>query len=481
MKLFDLLSRNAPDIEIATITDNSAVADVHSVFFCICGARADGHTYAADAYRNGCRAFVCEKELTLPADACTLRVADTRLALAQAAARLYRNPSNEIKLIGVTGTKGKTTVATLLSRVLCAAGIPCGYIGTNGIAYQNQSRSLKNTTPDPITLQQTLRQMADNGIKAVVMEVSSQAVYQSRISETAFDTCIFTNLYTDHIGPAEHPTFEHYKTSKHRLFTDFGCKTMICNLDDPYASEMQADTSADRIISYATKQENADFYAYNALPTLGKNGYGVSFYLRNTPQDIPCTLPMPGTFNVQNALAVIAAAKATCGISEAEVIRHLESLTVEGRTETIPLACGACAVIDYAHNGTSLSALLSALREYKPHRLICLFGSVGERSFLRRNALGKAAAQLSDLSILTSDNPGREDPMAIISEIAKAFEGTATPYLVIPDRAEAIRSAVKMLTAGDILVLAGKGHENYQLIGREKLPFSEKDLLKQFM
>lgn len=477
MKLDDLLYKNAPAIEIEEITDNSAKSNASSLFFCICGARSDGHDYAMHAYQNGCRAFVCERKINLPSDAYVYYTDNTRRALALTASKFYGEPSRQMTVVGITGTKGKTTVATLLHRLLCEMDIPCGYIGTNGVAYRDISHPLKNTTPDPITLQNTLRQMLDAGVKAVIMEVSSQAIYQSRIDGMTFDACVFTNLYTDHIGPSEHPSFDHYKHCKHCLFSDYGCKTMIANLDDRYASEMQENTSATSIIGYSTRSNQADYYAYNVLPTIGKRGYGVSFSLKDKETDIPFTLSMLGKFNVQNALAVIATAREIFHVSLRDIAKHLSTLSVEGRTETLSLSNGACVVIDYAHNGSSLSALLSALREYKPNRLICLFGSVGERSELRRKALGNAAATLADLAILTSDNPGREDPMAIISEIAASFEGTRTPYLTIPDRAKAIQEAVRMLLPNDILVLAGKGHENYQLIGSEKQPFSDREEL----
>lgn len=477
MTLRDLLCSDAPELEIESITDNSASADQGSLFFCICGARSDGHDYALGAYQNGCRAFVCERQISLPSDAYIFYTQDTRRTLALIAKKFFGDPSSKMTVVGITGTKGKTTVATLLYRLLCRMDIPCGYIGTNGVAYRECSYPLKNTTPDPITLQKTLRQMLDSGIKAVIMEVSSQAIYQSRVVGMEFDACVFTNLYSDHIGPSEHPSLAHYRDCKHRLFTDYGCRIMICNLDDPNTQEMRKGTSAIRTVGFSTRSDSADYFAQNILPTVGKHGYGISFLLKGKENDIPFTLPMLGKFNVENALAVIATACDVFDIAPDQVARQLPALSVEGRTETLSLSNGACVVIDYAHNGSSLSALLSALREYKPHRLLCLFGSVGERSELRRSALGEAASRLSDLAILTSDNPGREDPMTIISEIAASFEGTRTPYVAVPDRSDAIRAAVKMLLPNDILVLAGKGHENYQLIGTEKQPFSDREEL----
>lgn len=483
MKLNELLSdfsqASPPPLEIRSLTDNTANANADSLLVCIHGVRFNGHDLAHRAYENGCRAFVCSEPVTLPPDAYILTVEDTRHALSLLACRFYGFPARSMKLIGITGTKGKTTVASLLSDVLTRAGIPCGYIGTNGACYQDVHIPLKNTTPDPLTLQRLLFDMREGGIRTVVMEISSQAVYQSRIAGMTFDTCVFTNLYSDHVGPTEHPTFEHYKACKHRLFTDFSCRTMISNADDPHAEEMQKSTTASHIVRFSMHDPKAVLYAYNVLPILTEKGYGISFCITENEKMHTVSLPLLGRFNASNALAVIATARECFGLSLEGTAKLLRDATVTGRTEAIKLKSGAYAVIDYAHNGASLSAVLKALREYKPRRLICLFGSVGERSFLRRRELGHAAATLSDLAILTSDNPGEEDPMAIISEIAREFEGTKTPYLAIPDRAEAIRRAVALTQEGDILLLAGKGHENYQLIGKEKIPFSERALLDE--
>lgn len=465
------------DAEISNVTDRANTAASGSIFVCICGARADGHDFAPTAYQNGCRVFVCSRSLSLPDDAIICTVQDTRSALAKLACAFYGNPSKQLKIIGITGTKGKTTVASLLSQVLDRSGIPCGYIGTNGISYNGASKPLQNTTPDPLTLQRVLREMTDSGMHAVVLEVSSQAIYQSRIVGMEFEACVFTNLYSDHVGPTEHPSFEHYKSCKHRLFTDFPSKFMICNADDPYTDEMKTGRSAERLITYSLKDDRADYFAQNILPTLNQNGYGISFLIQKDQKNYPISLPLLGKFNAGNALAVLAVAKECFDLSIYTVKDVLADAKVTGRTETVQLGRGACAVIDYAHNGESLSKLLTALREYKPKRLICLFGSVGERSFLRRREMGDAAARLCDLAILTSDNPGREDPMKIINEIAQPFQSTKTPYFAIPDRAQAIREAVRLTGDNNILVLAGKGHEDYQLIGTETVPFSDREIL----
>ncbi len=483
MKLTNLLQgisseKKLPDLEIQVITEKASEADESSVFVCIKGARADGHDFAADAYARGCRVFVCERSISLPSDATVISVESARLALANLACELYQNPSHRMRLIGVTGTKGKTTTAQLIAQILNASEIPCGYIGTNGISYGQVKRHTVNTTPDAVTLQATLAGMLKSGVRTAVIEVSSQALMQYRADGTRFETVIFTNLSPDHIGPREHPDFDHYKHSKMRLFSEFGAKNAICNVDDPAFTEMLKDTCATRILTCSTEREDVDFAATEIALSSEKDKLGVSFSLVTQGKSARfCELPMLGTFNASNALLALATAIGVFEIAPSQAVEALKHACVEGRSELVALGRGV-AVIDYAHNGVSLSHLLSTLRQYAPRRLIVLFGSVGERSQMRRRELGEVAARLADHAILTSDNPSNEDPNAIIDEIAKAFVGSNTTYEKIPDRREAIEHAVSLLRDGDVLVLAGKGHEEYQLIGDTKIPFSEREILK---
>lgn len=465
-----------PTREIFDVTENASQADRDTVFVCIKGARADGHQFAADAYARGCRVFVAQEPLTLPADACVLYTDDTRRALSSLACRLFGDPSREMRLIGITGTKGKTTTAHLIRHILSRMGEPCGYIGTNGIAYADVELPTQNTTPDALTLQKTLRAMCDKGVRTAVIEVSSQALMQFRADGTHFETVVFTNLYRDHIGGHEHPSFAHYRDCKRRLFTDFDAKLAIGNADDPATKEMLQDTCAVRTVLCST-HGTADYRVDAIAPYRTSEQLGISFTVAHGEAFADCRLPLMGRMNAENAVLAVAATVETFGYSLSSVPKALTDAHVAGRSEVIALSNGACAVIDYAHNGESLSQLLVSLREYAHDRLIVLFGSVGERTQTRRAELGKAAATYADLAILTSDNPAEEDPRVIIDEIAQAFEGYSTPHVAIPDRAEAIRYATEICRTGDILVLAGKGHENYQLIGKEKIPFSEKDIL----
>ena len=464
------------DEPVLAVTQNSADATPGSLFVCIRGSRSDGHRFAADAYRNGCRLFLAEQPLNLPPDALTVLTDNTHAALGWLACAFYGHPSHALRLVGITGTKGKTTTALLLSQILNQNGVLCGYIGTNGISFAGTVRNTQNTTPDALTLQKTLREMIEAGCRAAVLEVSSQAILLDRVAGTTFRDALFTNFSPDHIGPGEHPDLDNYFACKHRLFTDFGAETLCCNADDPRAEEMVAGTSASRVISVSL-EANAAFRAVDIKPICREGFFGQTMTVLHGSERTGLTLPLIGKANACDALLALAVARESFGIPTADAARALGACQIPGRSEFFRLPNRATAVIDYAHNAASLRQLLLSLREYRPRRLICLFGSVGERTELRRTELGKVAAELADLCILTSDNPGTEPPEQIIDEIASAFEGCETPYLKIPDRSEAIRRACALLKPGDLLVLAGKGHETYQLVGKEKVPFSERKIL----
>ncbi len=465
--------------EISTLTERSDKALDNSLMVCIQGARFDGHDHAADAYARGCRFFVAQKPLSLPDDACVLLVEDTRATLARLACRFYEAPSHDLCVVAITGTKGKTTTAQLLSGILNRAGIACGYIGTNGISYGDFFAESKNTTPDALTLQGTLASMRHAGMQAVVLEVSSQALWQFRADGTRIHCAIFTNLSPDHIGTNEHPTQEHYAQCKLRLFSEFSPTTVICNADDSFAECVLQDAKAERLVTCSTQGLDADWTASDIRATHAQDHLGVSFSFGNGSCQEQTTLSLTGAVNACNALLATAAAVECFDISPAFCARTLPSITVSGRSEILRLPNGAYAVIDYAHNGASLTQLLKTLRAYRPTRLICLFGSVGGRAQIRRRELAAAAASYSDLSVLTSDNPAHEDPEEILDDIAAYYEEQSKPYLRICDRADAIRQAVALTKFGDILVLAGKGHENYQLIGERRLPFCEREIVKE--
>ncbi len=475
---YKVISGDADVCEVSSLCRDSRQRSLGGLFVCIKGARSDGHDFAAQAYANGCRAFLVERPIELPSDVCIAITSDTRIGLAAVSAEFYGNPSDELYVVGITGTKGKTTTALAAYDILNKCGLPAGYIGSNGVKYAKRSFETANTTPESCELQKHMRDMVDVGIKYLIMEISSQAIYMNRVHRIKFDTAVFTNLYVDHIGGAEHPTFEHYRDCKKRLFTDFGAECIICNTDDPYADYMTEDASARVVKCSPAGNTKADIYASEISNERSNEALSVAFKINCGDKEISANVPMPGDFSVCNALIALAICK-EAGLSLAGAAKALSGVCAEGRFETVPTGSGALFIIDYAHNGASLSAALKTLRSYNPKRLICLFGSVGGRTFGRRKELGEVAASLADFCILTSDNPDFEDPDNVINDIAGCFNEGTCPYVRIPDRREAIRFAVANAKSGDIILLAGKGHETYQLVCGKKLPFSEKTIIEE--
>ena len=478
------------NLNITSICHDSRRATPTSIFVCRKGSVVDGHSFAIGAYSNGARVFIVERDIDVPReDSVIVTVESCEDALVRLSRKFFEAPEDKMNLIGITGTKGKTTLALSLYTLLNENGISCGYIGTNGVLFGDEEYQTQNTTPDTYELHKYLRKMLDAGIETCVVEVSSQALWQNRTRGLKFKNCIFTNIYNDHIGGCEHPSMDHYKACKRKLFTSFGAETIITNADSPEAEYMTSNASTDNIITTsANGNENADIYAKNSHAA--KNGMipGVRFDLYfnknkfDSPPKMNLFIPTPGLFSIENILEVIAEAL-TLGIPPKKILQRLPTLQVSGRFEFIKFKQknGVLFCIDYAHNGESLKKVLSSLREYASGRIICLFGSVGGRTFVRRAELGKVAESLADISIITSDNPNFESPVRIIDEIAKEFEGSDKTYYKVEDRADAIRLAYDISKRGDIVLLAGKGHENYQLICGERIPFSEKEILQSII
>ena len=460
------------DVEIKKVTPDSRQADSDSLFVCVPGAKYDGHDFAVFAYKNGCRNFAAERDLKLPEDAQVLIFKDTRIALAEISHAFYSYPSERLKVIGITGTKGKTTTAQLIYHTLNHNNIKTGYIGTNGVAYGDHEERTANTTPESIELARIMSDMVRDGVKYVVLEVSSQALYMNRVRAVEFDSLIYTNLYPDHIGGAEHPTFEHYRDSKRRLFAEFPTTLVVTNGDDPYSDFMTEGTEGHRV-EYTV---GGDGWIRAEKAGLYRDGFqlGVEFDLCVCDRRQKIRLPMPGRFNIHNALAA-AVVCIKAGVRLERIADSFGKAKINGRFQVEQFDTKATFVIDYAHNGASLESVLEVLRAYEPKRLICLFGSVGGRTKTRRAELAAAASKYCDLCILTSDNPDLEDPDQIIDEIASHMDGC--PYERIADRREAIERAVEIAREGDIVLFAGKGHERYQLIKGEMVPFCERQIL----
>lgn len=472
---------------ILSLCHDSRRATPTCAFFCKKGALSDGHEYAFHAYANGARIFIAERSLNIPDDAAVIITKSATDALNKLSVIFYGNPAKELKIVGITGTKGKTTVAISAYKIALSNGISAGYIGTNGIYYNGKQFETANTTPDVLELQKALREMKNDGVSTVMLEVSSQALWQNRIYGLEFESCVFTNLYRDHIGKFEHPDIEHYVSSKKKLFTDYPAKNIIASADSPYFEKMVEGIPCKNIITTsALGNENCTLIASDSIKI--KNGIipGISFNLCSSNKNIlkpgkhlDVFMSVPGLYSVENGLLTIAICL-TLGIKLESIIKCLSTLCVPGRFETVRLNSkpNSLFIIDYAHNGASLEAVISSLREYDPKRIICLFGSVGGRTFERRAELGRVAERCADVLIITSDNPNNEDPSSIITDIRNAVGETDKPVYTIQDRKEAIEKAYEIADDGDYVLLTGKGHETYQLIMGKRMPFSEKMILQ---
>ncbi len=476
MKLFDII-KNIPhspvtDTEISGITYNSRAAKAGELFVCLPGANRDGHDFAKGAYDNGVRAFLCERRVDLPDDALQIITPNTRGALAVISADFYNRPADKLKIIGITGTKGKTTTSLLVSAILNASGKSCAYIGSNGVLINGRRLETANTTPESLQLHHFFSMMVDEGVEHVVIEVSSQALMHHRVEGLSFETVAFTNFSPDHIGTGEHADLDEYRDAKKRLFDLYPSKNVVYNGDDPVSEYMIKDCKSNKI-SFALENDAA-FTATSPELYRSETALGISFECTYGSSVTPVQLMTPGTFSVYNGLCAIGICS-TLGVDPETAAKVLAHTPVQGRFEIVEALPGVTLVIDYSHNGISLTKALLTLRDYEPQRLICVFGSVGGRTECRRQELGEAAAEYADYSIITSDNPDFEDPDKIIADIASFMKGAK--YECVTDRDEAIRKAISIAQTGDIILFAGKGHESYQLICGQKVPFSERDII----
>lgn len=482
-----ILSELFRDIEFETVAGDPDVVSVSRIeydsrkiqrgelFVCLPGAKFDGHDYAFGAYQRGCRAFLCERKLNLPEDAYQALTSDTRSALAAVSATFYGYPAEKVNIIGITGTKGKTTTALLIQSILEGNGIRCAYIGSNGVIINGRHTETVNTTPESRELQHYFATMVRERVTHAVIEVSSQALEHNRVQGISFDVCVFTNLGVDHIGEGEHASLEEYRGAKRKLFTDYNCKAAVINADDEAAEFITAGITCP-VVTFSMGNRDADFCGEGSRIYRDESSLGIAFDCTNADVTTPVMMRTPGLFSAYNGLAAIAVG-AYYGISVADAAETLAVTPVGGRFEVVDSLPGRTFIIDYAHNGMSLTSALTVLREYKPNRLICVFGSVGGRTRGRRKELAEAASALADYSIITSDNPDFEEPSAITDEILSYFD-QSVPHEVIIDRFEAVRRAVFMAERGDIVLFAGKGHETYQLVKGEKVPFVEREIIK---
>ncbi len=482
MKLSELL-RGLPhscrpeweETEIAGVSCDSRNVVPGGLFVCIRGEKADGHDYIPQAVAAGAAAILAEREPEGPLAAAVVRVPDGREALAHVSAVWFGHPADHMRIIGVTGTKGKTTTAHMIRKILEEAGFRTGMIGTMGAFVGEERFPVKNTTPESYELHRLFREMLNRGCSYVVMEVSSQGLKQKRTAGIRFAYGVFLNISPDHIGPGEHADFEEYLACKKLLFSQ--TDRAVVNRDARYWMEVTGGVR-DRI--FVSVEGDGD-YLGGGLEKIWQPGLlGTRFQLSGRVQG-SVTLNMPGRFNVENAMAAIGVT-ADLGIPVSTVTRALAAVSVRGRTQLVKETSHfSTFLIDYAHNALSMESLLKMLKDYGPERLICLFGGGGNRPKQRRFDMGLAAGKYADLTILTTDNPRYETLEEINAEIIRGLKVYGGQYRIIEDRGEAIRYLLDHCGKGDIVALVGKGHEEYQEIRGVRYPFSEEKIIAGYL
>ena len=463
------------DIEITDLVYDSRKISEGCLFVCIKGAAADGHTFVKEAAGKNAAAVLVQDNVEVPEHVTVIKVKDTRYGLALVSAAWFHYPAEELKVIGVTGTKGKTTTTYMVKSILESAGYKVGLIGTIEAIIGDTVIPAKNTTPESYLIQEYFRRMLDAGCQCVVMEVSSQGLMMHRTAGIPFEIGIFTNIEPDHIGPNEHASFEEYMACKGLLFRQ--CKVGIVNIDDEHCKEVIKDHTC--TIETFGFSEKADLRAVNTHLVTRPGYLGVA-YTAKGPVNMDVEIDVPGKFSVYNSLTAIAICR-HFKVSQENMKQALKTAKVKGRIEMVKVSDEFTLMIDYAHNAMSLESLLSTLKEYQPKRLVCLFGCGGNRSKLRRYEMGEVSGRLADLTIITSDNPRFEEPQAIIDDIKVGMAKTNGSYVEIADRKEAIRYAIAHGQPGDIIVLAGKGHEDYQEIEGKKYPMDERVLIQEVL
>lgn len=478
MKLTKLLEemeyeclQGSVDTEVSTLVYDSRKVEKNSAFVCISGAVRDGHDFAQEVVEKGAGVLFVEKDVVVDEKTTVIKVKDTRLALAQASAAYFGHPARELTTIGITGTKGKTTATYMVRSILESSGFKTGLIGTIETIIGEETIPSANTTPESFVVQESFRKMVDAGCKCVVMEVSSQGLMLHRVGGFTFDYGIFTNLEPDHIGPNEHKDLDDYIHCKSLLFKQ--CKHGIFNSDDSHLKKILEGHTCE-VETYGFS-EDADMRASEVHLQDKGGSLGVAYHMSGL-LTMDVEIDIPGTFSVYNSMTAIAICR-HFGVKPETILESLKTIRVKGRVEILPVSSKFTLMIDYAHNAMSLNSLLSTLKEYHPKRLVCLFGCGGNRSRDRRFEMGEVSSKLADFTIVTSDNPRNEEPEAILEDIVTGVKRADGEYTTIIDRHDAIRYAIENAREGDVIVLAGKGHEDYQEIKGKKHHMDEREIV----
>lgn len=474
MKLSQILKNinvlnNYPDVDVLDVTQDSRLVKDGSLFVCINGAAFDGHSVADDMLNNGAVAVIVERDLGLDNQ---VIVENSRAVFSQICANFFGNPADKLKLIGLTGTNGKTTTTFMIKQILENVGKKVGLIGTVQNMICDEIYPAKYTTPDPYELQKLFSMMVEAECEYCVMEVSSQALAQGRVNGLRFKLGAFTNLTQDHLD--YHKTWENYFNSKRILFEN--CEIAVTNADDKYGLEIVKGLDFEKLVTYAVDTNNASFVAKNV--TFKPNGVEYELVGDTIGR---CYCPIPGRFSVYNSLCAATCALAL-GIGFNDVLGAIsKSNGVKGRIEVVPCDRDFTIIIDYAHSPDGLENIISSLREIAKGRVVTVFGCGGDRDKTKRPKMGRIAAELSDFCVVTSDNPRSENPSEIIKDILVGMQGIDTPYEVVELRYDAIEYAIRNAQKDDIILLAGKGHETYQILPTGTIHFDEREVVSEIL
>lgn len=466
------------ETEVRDIIYDSRKIAPETMFVCMVGAVTDGHKYIPDAVEKGASVIVLEREeeaAQIPENITVLKVASARLALALMSAALFDHPARKLVTIGLTGTKGKTTTTYMIKKVLEMAGKKVGLIGTIGAMIGEEHLPSKNTTPESYELHRMFAAMVEAGCEYVVMEVSSQGLKLDRTAGILFDYGIFTNLSQDHIGPAEHASFEEYMECKSLLFRQ--CRIGIVNADDEHVEGILKGHTCE--VKTFSAEKEADLMASD-IGFINEDGkLGMHFKVSGC-MDCQAKVHIPGRFSVYNSMVTMLVCH-LAGISDEAILEGLSKVQVKGRVEMLPVSKDYTLIIDYAHNEVSTRSVLTTLMEYHPKRLICVYGGGGNRSKLRRYDMGEVTGEMADLCVLTCDNPRDEEIRDINNDIKVGLARSNGKYIEIDDRKEAIAYCMKNAKPGDMIVLLGKGHEDYQEIKGVKYHFDEREAVAEIL
>lgn len=480
-KLTDLLKnvdyelvKGSLDVEISDVKDDSRKVEQDDMYIAKIGASSDGHKYIPDVIKKGAKVIVIEKDMDIEEDVTVIKVKSSREAMAEISAAYFNYPAKELTVIGITGTAGKTSTSTILKRMIEADGKKAGLIGTIGAFIGKRKITLHNTTPENYEIQKLFREMCDEECKYAIMEVSSQGLKMHRVDGFTFDYGVFTNISNEHIGPNEHASFEEYMYCKSLLFQK--CKVGIINVDDSNYENILKNHTCE-VIKFGMNEENLDMKASNIKFIMNDKFLGMGFDVTGKIND-SFEVSIPGRFSVYNSLCAITIAN-EIGISKEAMKKVLTSVSVKGRMELAVSNDKYKLIIDYAHNEDEMTNLMETIMEYKPKRIVCIFGGGGNRARDRRFDMGEISGKYAGLTILTEDNPRFEDMESINNDIITGLNRSNGKYIVINDRQEAIEYAMKNAQEGDIILLIGKGHEQYQEIKGVQYFWDEREAVER--